>query len=242
MVVDDLHDKPGSKAKESKLNKLMKGLDSDGNSQVTLEEFECWVLHEVPEPHCSTNCLNFLMQISENIQKKKSLPPGMRKMVDLNVAHVRTEGSHKEGVKKIREAKTVQIAQNVEKAKAECTAANLDYEEVKKGAEEKAAASLVPDDESGWHMGHAAGLVLVAGVAWCCSCCIHAVQEEIAVENSADGLQPACEQLRIWALNARAPGPNGDRACGAHPGHRGERAAVSVGFGLVWEPPPGGAV
>ena len=165
MIVDDLHDKPGSKAKESKLNKLMKGLDSDGNSQVTLEEFECWVLHEVPEPHCSTNCLNFLMQISENIQKKKSLPPGMRKMVDLNVAHVRTEGSHKEGVKKIREAKTVQIAQNVEKAKAECTAANLDYEEVKKGAEEKAAASLVPDDESGWHMGHAAGLVLVAGVA-----------------------------------------------------------------------------
>lgn len=142
--VDDFHDNPGSKQKERHIKKLMKDIDADGNSEITLEEFETWVLQE----------------IAESIKTNKSLPAGVRKMVDLNVAHVRVEGAHKQGVKKVREAKSSKIVKNIEMAQADPT---INYEEQKKAAEAAAAASLVPDDApGGWHMRHTAGLALAA--------------------------------------------------------------------------------
>ena len=39
----------GSKEKERKQKRLMKDQDKDGDNKVTLEEFETWVLEEVPK-------------------------------------------------------------------------------------------------------------------------------------------------------------------------------------------------
>lgn len=72
----------GSKEKERKQKRLMKDQDKDGDNKVTLEEFETWVLEE----------------IQESLDKNKSLPLGMRKLVDMNVAHMEVEGPHKEGI------------------------------------------------------------------------------------------------------------------------------------------------